>query len=86
MDEPISSVLLGERDPWFARNSGKTIVLIVVTLLLAILGIVPSPMSKSIDILQDQHIMLGERVTVLCAHQAKDQNERTECITGVLRP
>lgn len=77
--------LAGEKDPWFARNSGKAILAIVFLLLAALMGFVPSPVSRAIDTLSQQHLDAAAKITVQCVHDATTDLEREECITGVLR-
>ena len=78
--------VLSEKDPWFARNSGKLVMAFAIVLLLAVLGVVPSPVSEGVKQMQNEHASMAKTLVIQCVHDAADERERGECITGTVSP
>lgn len=78
--------LTGVNDPWWARHRDKVLILSFVLLLLSGLGIVPSPVSRALDRMLQDHASMLEVLQVQCVHHAgNDRDKIEECLTGRLK-
>lgn len=82
MTSPATDLLT--KEPWFARNRDKLFVAAFILLLLSVLGLLPSPVSRGITQLIEEHAGIVTTLQVQCVHDAKTTQERAECLTGRL--
>lgn len=71
-----------ENDPWWAKHRDKAFLLMTVVMFLMLVGLLPSPTSRSIDSLADDHKEHSSVLRVMCVHQAVSTKEAVECMTN----
>lgn len=69
-------------EPWWAKHRDKAFLLAFVTLFFMMVGLLPSPTSRSIDLLADDHKEMGQTLKVMCVHGAVTTKEAMECVAG----
>lgn len=80
--EDVALAQSNGREPWWARNRDKLFTFAFILLLASVMGLIPSPTSKGMTTLQEEHQVMETTLKVMCIHQAKNDREREDCIRG----
>ena len=69
-------------EPWWAKHRDKAFLLAFGVMFFSLVGLLPSPTSRSLDSLAEDHASQSTTLKVMCVHQAKSTKESLECVTG----